>query len=316
MDQYTHAWIACKAVERLSSDRLDPGERQTAARLVELFDQHKDGVIQGAWYPDSVYKDNATSHIMKHTPTALDGTYRETGRVPLPANSLLQQLPRPRDIDPNLFYFDTNNNLPERCEALAHAVIDNLKIQYCEDKGSPVSPTGNHIALLLFALSHYIADAHMPLHCDARSHDARGFKVHSAVEDYWGSEVKKYYAVDESRGRFYYDPYGAVMHAPSTDFDGSILDRVEKELAARAFTITYGDAGNVLDYMFAVTHCSYLAAWAWLPEGYTIDRKTLEVSSAPLTFADMSVAVLADAVDAVARVWYRVIRRYLEWEKE
>jgi hypothetical protein len=42
-------------------------------------------------------------------------------------------------------------------------------MQESEDKGSPISPTDNHVATLFFMLSHYIADAHMPLHCDNRT---------------------------------------------------------------------------------------------------------------------------------------------------
>ena len=38
-------------------------------------------------------------------------------------------------------------------------MIDNLKMQETELKGSPISPTDNHVAVLLFMLSHYVADA-------------------------------------------------------------------------------------------------------------------------------------------------------------
>jgi hypothetical protein len=35
-----------------------------------------------------------------------------------------------------------------------------------------------------------------------------------------------------------------------------------------------------------------------------------------MTFREMSLASLSDAVDAVARVWLRDLRRYMKWTNE
>ena len=66
------------------------------------------------------------------------------------------------------FVVDRGDNLPDRCESIGHSVIDHLNMQESEDKGSPVSPADNQIALLLLVLSRYVADAPMPFHCDSR----------------------------------------------------------------------------------------------------------------------------------------------------
>ena len=87
---------------------------------------------------------------------------------------------------------DPKDNLPDRCESITESVVDHLKIQESEEKGSAVSPTDNQVALLLFMLSHYIADAHMPLHCDGRQF-SEGKDIHAQMEKEWEDEVKNYY---------------------------------------------------------------------------------------------------------------------------
>jgi hypothetical protein len=217
------------------------------------------------------------------------------------------------------FSLDASCNLPDRCEALSHSVIDNLRIREREAKGSPLMPTDNHVALILFMLSHYIADAHMPMHCDARPAEYNGFDLHAAVEDRWEREVVQYFDVDRFNQRFRYNPQGFPLLRGDPNYDTSILKSVEDELATREFQITYGQGNdNVREYLQAVCQYSYLLAFAWLPEDCdpaTIEPDPLQVPHG-LGFREMSVAALADAIDAVARVWLRVLRRYLKWEKE
>ena len=51
MKQYTHAWIAFKAVERLESAPLPDEDRAFADGFIRWAKSRKDGVIIGAWYP-------------------------------------------------------------------------------------------------------------------------------------------------------------------------------------------------------------------------------------------------------------------------
>ncbi|MBA4375291.1 MAG: hypothetical protein C0401_03845 [Anaerolinea sp.] len=315
MKKYTHAWIAFKAVERLAKVQLADANKPFADYLINWFEDHKDGVIRGAWYPDEIIKDNSTSHVLKHKPL------NETPlafRV-LPSTSLLYILGKTSPLRGKAYTLGASGNLPDRCEALSHSVIDNLRIREREDKGSSLTPTDNHIALILFMLSHYIADAHMPMHCDARKDDFLGFNLHAEAEQLWEEDVVRSYEIDRFHQRFRYNPQGFPLLKNDPSHATSILKSVEDELNAREFQIGYGQHNdNVREYITAVCQHSYLLSYAWLPKDVTpavFDRPALQTAGA-LPFRDMSIAALSDAVDAVARVWLRDLRRYMKWEKE
>ena len=317
MKKYTHAWIAFKAIERLRSASLTDENRAFADYLIEWFQSYKDGVIRGAWYPDEIVKDNSTSHIMK---IGFAGDTEHRFRV-LPSSSLLYRTGRTSPLHNRAYTLDDKYNLPERCEALSHAVIDTLRIMEREPKGSALAPTNHHAALILFMLSHYIADAHMPMHCDARPGDLGSLDLHAAIEQVWEVEVVRYYGIDRYHQRFLYNEQGFPILKDEPGFASSILKSVEDELAARDFQITYGQGnGNVREYMLAVSQYTYLLAHTWLPAGFDparLDRASLQLPFGEgMTFRQMSLVALSDAVDAVARIWLRDLRRYMKWEKE
>ena len=135
MKKYTHAWLAFKAIERLEKSRHSPANQKYADNLVAWFKGHKDGVIQGAWYPDAVIKDMASSHVLKFTRVVGEGRFRK-----LPTTHLMYAKGKASPLFQQAFSVDKGTNLPDRCEAIGHAVIDNLKMQETEPKGSPIFP--------------------------------------------------------------------------------------------------------------------------------------------------------------------------------
>jgi hypothetical protein len=318
MKKFTHAWIAFKAIERLKTAELKPADRKYADFLINWFENHKDGVIRGAWYPDTVIVDNGISHIMKYV---LQNEPSFTPFGSLPKTSLLFKNGKASALIQRGLSIDKKYNLPERCEALSHAVIDNFKIQQCEEKGSSLTPTDNHIALLIFMLSHYIADAHMPLHCDNRPGTLDHFNLHDAIEQVWEVEVVRFYAVDRPNQRFLYNPAGFPLLKEEPSYADSILKSVEDELMQQKFQVGYGTGNkNVLEYMHTVCRYSCLLSYTYLPQGFTqdqLDQQTLQLMDhAGLPFREMSRISLSDAVDAVARIWLHDVRRYIKWKRE
>jgi len=180
MKKYTHGWLAHAAIRRLEQAKVSSTYRPAANELVRWFRLNDDGVIQGSWCPDSVYHDNGTGHVLKIEPTTGGtNTFKK-----LPTNYLVDDVTKHSPLRTSSFKIDRKTNLPDRCEAIAHSVVDHLKMQYTEDKGSAVAPTNNQLGLLLFALSHYVADGHVPFHCDARSFSL-GNDIHDEVEGEW-----------------------------------------------------------------------------------------------------------------------------------
>ena len=316
MKKYTHAWLAFMAVRRLEDAKLSSTDRTYAGGLIRWFKSHKDGVAQGAWYPDSVIMDMANSHVLKLTPSA----EAENKFKRLPTTYLNYKHGKTSPVRKKSFTVDEHDNLPDRCESIAHSVIDHLKMQESEDKGSPVSPTDNQLALLLFMLSHYIADAHMPFHCDSRRF-SEGMDLHGYIEGEWEDMIRRFYRIDQDNDRFYYDPDGYPLKNPSSEqeYQSSFLSRVEDILRDRKFIVSWGaNNKNVWDFMSAICQHSYLLSYCFIPPPYdhtnvaTANWQSLGL----ISFENLSVAVLSDAIDSIARAWLRVWRRYVKWERK
>jgi hypothetical protein len=267
-------------------------------------------------------KDNSSSHVLKFEPCA--EASEELRR--LPKTYLIgKHGKKPPARNGNFRRADKNDNLPDRCESLTQSVVDHLKVQESEEKGSAVSPADNQVALWLFMLSHYVADAHVPFHCDSRQF-SKGAGIHGKMEKEWDEEVRKFYMVDEKNERFFYDPRGYPLMEPDKiqEYESSYLKEVEDELSERKYTESadgfFGTGnGNVRDFMGAICQHSYLLSYCFLPEQYkhtNIKPKDDWKSLGNLRFEELSLAVLADAIDSIARVWFRAWRRYVRWEEE
>lgn len=272
MKQFSHAWMAFKAIERLEKGALSDVNRQYADEFIRWFWNHRDGVIKGAWYPDMVIKDMATSHVFKYMPTSKGSLDVRN----LPNTSQIIAFASQASIYGQPYKkVDLSDNLPERCEALAHSVIDDAKMQETEEKGSPISPTDNHIATRLFMLSHYIADAHMPLHCDGRKFSSVS-NIHAKMEKEWDKEIRKYFKLDILNERFFYNPAGYPLRTKS-NYRQSFLSRVDDGLTTRPFSIGYGDGNNnIFSYMLAVCQNSYFLSYAFFPIGYNETNVTTQ----------------------------------------
>ena len=315
MKKYTHAWLAFMAMKRLDQATLPEVEgsgksavevASFAKSLVRWFKNYRDFVVQGAWYPDEVFSDQGSSHGVKYEPDLLSEDVR-TFKT-LPETMEVRNLMMEESALYGKPFTIVKGNLCDRCDAMAHTIVDNLKIQYREEKGNPISPSSTHMAMRFFIMSHYIADAHMPLHCDARSLGT----IHTAVESQWESAVKKSYEIDEDNERFFYDPNGYPL---KTDKMKSLMELVEEKILSRKFVYNWGNSDySTWDYMSAVTEYSYLLAYEMFPRdfedtGWTEYKKT----PAAARFEEYSSKLMADAVDSIARAWLHVWIRYRLW---
>ena len=188
------------------------------------------------------------------------------------------------------FVVDRGDDPPDRCESIAHSVIDHLKMQESEDKGSPVSPTDNQIALPLFMLSHYVADAHMPFHCASRRF-SQGNDLHAHIEGEWHDMTGRHCRIDEDNDRFFYDPYGYPLRDAGTDeeYQSSFLATVDGLLRERESIMPRGTTNKtVWDFMSATRQQSYLLPYCLIPQQYDHTDVTMEnwQSSRSITFED------------------------------
>ena len=103
-----------------------------------------------------------------------------------------------------------------------------------------------------------------------------------------------------------------------TEYDQSYLKTMEDNLNQRRFVLDWGKRnGSALEYMDAVCQYSYLLSYSFIPEPYnemnvTSDNWLTLAGQAP-SFEVLSVVVLIDAIDSIARAWFHVWRRCVQW---
>ena len=321
MKKYTHAWLAFMAIKRLeviattNNPKVIQGVSdetlKEAKALVKWFKDYRDFIIQGAWYPDEVFKDMSTSHIVKFEP-APDGTYTKFDK--LPSSHTIYNLMKKVSPLYGKPYTGGKGNCADRCESISHSIVDNFKMLHKEDRGCPIVTTGNHIALRFFILSHYRADCHMPLHCDARPFsDEKG--IHGAIEKKWEDHVNKSYKLDKDNNRFYYDPEGYPLPLTLTP----LIQNVEEDVATRKYVQGWGDGNNnTWDYMSAVAQYSYLFSYYLVPETFKNTQgmdEFMEQTEWGRDFDKYSEMIFGDAIDSIARIWLRVWIKYRKWLK-
>ena len=349
MKQYTHAWLAMMAMKRIEYAKIPVKQQDDAKALITWFKNYRDLVLQGAWYPDSVFKDMSSSHIAKYFPLAdyqkkgsglesaladdvgeIDGEPEEVNdeNPKIRIESKFRKMPQTLRMfnrgkgsvlyDQPYIQFK-RHNLCDRCESFTESLIDSFKILTMENPGAPVIPSNNHIAMRFFILSHYIADGHMPLHCDARSFYNKN-EVHAFIEKMWDDQIQAAYKIDEYNERFYYDKDGYPLLNEDTE-PSPLIKYVEKELRDRSFSWDWGDDNNnTWDYMSGITQYSYLLAYDLIPA----DRDPKQISTEYYMgteayqehFEEYSKIILGDAVESIAKVWLHAWCRYRSWFRD
>lgn len=321
MKKYSHAWLAFMAIKRLeviaSTDNpnviqgVSEEVRKEAKNLVRWFKNYRDFVIQGSWYPDEVFKDMATSHVVKYKPTE-NGPYTKFDK--LPSTQSIAELMKKSSPLFNKPYNIEKGNCADRCESFAHSIVDNFKMLHREERGCPIATTGNHIAMRFFILSHYVADCHMPLHCDSRAFsDEKG--IHGAIEKKWEDQIVKSFKIDKDNNRFFYDPDGYPLQLNPTP----LIIAVDEQMNTQKYV--HGWGGNnqsTWDYMSAISQYSYLFSYYLIPQSFqntqTI-QEFMEQTEWGNDFEKYSKMIFCDAIESIARIWLHVWMKYKNWLK-
>ena len=314
MKKYTHAWLAFMAIKRIENLKFPNSDKgkvtaENAKNLVDWFKNYRDFVIQGSWYPNVVFDDRASSHVAKYEPAERVGDKSPFGALPQTMQVADKMKKISKLYNEKGFRF-VKGNLSDRCNAMYHTIIDNFKIQFKEDKGNPLSPSSNHLAMRFFMMSHYIADGHMPMHCDARNLR----RIEDCLGSAWECEVRKSYLVDLPNQRFFYDKYGYPKKKGSKAT--SLIEKIEKNIDGRKYIETFGSGNdNLYDYMRVVTQYSYLMSYELFPAkledmGWRDYKKTELFKK---YYEDYSEKILSDTIESIAHAWLAVWNDFYDW---
>ncbi|MDD5251176.1 MAG: hypothetical protein PHT12_00910 [Patescibacteria group bacterium] len=354
MKSIAHAWVALMALERLKrlpkagsrktgfmtanlpglylGDTFDDYYQAQADRFVTLFDKHKDSFLKGAWFPDSVIADNLVGgHTFKlkkpETDTETKQAVGFANRLPKFMSPVMDMGIKEARLDEKVYRLE-DYTLPDRCEALTHTLRDMVLIQMDQPKGSDIMFNDDQLTLYFLMLSHYVADAHVPPHCDDRDFYGPS-TIHPDMEGYWDDEVIKYFEFDKPRGVFDYDIDGAPElfddPAKREAFKGSVLYKALqivnqrkwplKNTKSGGFTEAIIGQGNkkIYDLIKAVCFSSYLISTDFIPYSVTESEykklKIVKDANYKKRLDEISPYLIANAIDAIALIWL------LTWDK-
>ena len=327
MNQPTHAWLAVEAYRKLLKlSQTSEGKSKKLDGLARLLGANLRDVVVAAWLPDSLIKDMTYGHVFKNSAYKGDEIPRFTlSKKDLKAHLASDTL-RPDaafDLVPKTWWDAAykvklnGGHLPARVNALAQTARDMFKmgdndvVDLTGVKPAGAAPIAQallysprNIAMTLWMASHYIADSHMPFHCDNRALASTAKqKTHGDVEELWGKQV------------------------PDAFHSGTILKTSADEILATPLPsgsqfagLTFGDtisplknSGDPWKECVYMCRASFATSFAWVPpELAPVDDQTTKVSLADILtkdfcgearFWDVSKATMIDAASAIAMFW-------------
>ena len=215
MNQRTHAWIAIRAVALLEKEGCNKS-------LVKLLKPTLKAAAIGAWIPDKrdakIGGADTDNHVLKMKP--YKGVQKK--RFTLTKPQLLKKLGTARAMHKFLKQDTVLNNawwerpykadpqpgqhIADRVGALVTTITDLLimgdvelaglvpgRYQFAEKLAANCLTRSEQAAMYLYMQSHFIADACMPCHCDARKLASYSNGLHKELEAHWSKKVGTYF---------------------------------------------------------------------------------------------------------------------------
>lgn len=215
MNQRTHAWIAIRAVALLADE-------ENCSGIVKLLKPFLKAAAIGSWLPDKrdakIGGSDTDNHVLKMEPYS--GPQQQ--RFTLAKAELLQKLGNARRMHTflaqdkvlgdqwwgNAYKADPQpgQHIADRAGALTTAIIDLLimgdsdlaklvpsRYSFAEELDEKCRTRSEQAAMYLFMQSHFIADACMPCHCDARKLSSYANGLHKELESHWSKQISSYF---------------------------------------------------------------------------------------------------------------------------
>jgi len=223
------------------------------------------------------------------------------------------------------------SDLPESCEALSQSIGDTILITNKVRSGDVIAFNDSQVAVLFLMLSHYICDAHVPVHCDRRDFYTPS-KIHPDLEYYWEKEIKKFYRVSTKKQQFDLDENqnlqldtsrggyeNSILHECDNILQGSRWDNMNQ--AVHDWRDFLGSTNNNLwDYLVSVCLVSFHMSLKMFPMNppASVDYTTvriMNVSPFKEYVVQFSPYILADAINSVALLWLATWERWELLEK-
>ncbi|MEJ1367213.1 MAG: hypothetical protein RPU34_02200 [Candidatus Sedimenticola sp. (ex Thyasira tokunagai)] len=332
MKQRTHTWLAIRAIALLDDTGAAPD-------LVKLLKPHVKGAAIGSWIPDLADSKKGTGDIDNHVFKIKPYTGPGPGRFVKNKQKTLQSLGPQRlmpqfirdwggilDADWWATPYKANptpgEHLANRAMALTTTLIDQLilgepkvaalvpgTVRFASNLHPNARTRAEEVATYFFMLSHFVADACQPMHCDARRMAGYSNGVHKQLEGHWNMRVGTYF---EKKKLF-----------ENTDSSNTILNKAR--VVDQSINITFGDvvpdliARDTWLEMLSVCRSSFAISSILVPPSkiaYNSTKHTTfnAVFKGPAVdstlLGELDKVVLHDAVLNIAMVWREVWKTF------
>lgn len=331
MNQATHAWLAVEAYRKIVTfAKTAEGKKRDLDGLAKLLGENLKDVVVAAWLPDSLIKDMQYGHIFKNS----NYCGGQPARFILKKEDLVKHLVRTAQVPKVAFNAvpsewwdrpyrvkDNGGHLPARVNALCQTARDMLRMgnddvialtgvepKGAETIGKAFRSSPRDIAMMMWMVSHYVADAHMPFHCDNRGlASTTKQKTHGAVEDIWGEQVAELFRAKQILRQDAKAILGAKPKKDSKIAGIDFGDRVDK----------LKNNGDPWYEAVFICRASFATSFALVPEkSAAVDDVTTKVSLDDIRsgekgcgetkFWEISRAIMSDAASAIAMFWQDV----------
>ncbi|MCK4857246.1 MAG: hypothetical protein KAT58_04695 [candidate division Zixibacteria bacterium] len=238
MKHNTHIYIAAKAIDLIYEsvdNTIKPDgepfrstakskERREATKRQRLLRYHEALITEASWAPDDILRDNHPYHVFK--------LLKDDEFVDIPQKYLDRSFQNNGET-----YFKYNGGLPYRIDHIANQIVGMEKLRDYNDQYSL-----RQIMYLYLMLSHYIVDAHVPMHCDHRDDPPGDGEVklngaymkesaHAALEKLWdeattpvamNEEIIEVARNEDRKPETVYSP-DVIFDLSACDFGGEVL---------------------------------------------------------------------------------------------
>ena len=339
MKQRAHAWVALSALKLLD----DLG---TAPKLVEMLSFSLSDVWDGAWLPDTRIVDMTYGHIFKMDDSRArlgfnvqDEPWMKVGydelKKRLKGKRLCLELVRGDPVFDLAYrtHPQSGGHLPNRVIALCQTLGDMLKLcdyplafyarnqppkafqedlsqQKVKDLSRSPMFSARQISMMFFVLSHYVTDAHMPLHCDFRDYGAKRSQLnrlpkslHPSIEKKWEEHLPDI-SVFTMHGYTLASLDDMVAALPA---DSMFKVGTGKYKLKSSITSTDSDEWNE---MVNVARVSFALARNWMPVGCSYKKADDMLADDEQLFVDVTNRIFHDAILSVARLWLKAWKRF------
>jgi hypothetical protein len=327
MNQPTHAWLAVEAYRKiLALSKTPEGKKKRLQGLEKILGENLKDVVVASWLPDSLIKDMSYGHIFKNSKYEGD----QQKRFILTKEDLQDHLTKDNQVSSVAFDLipeawwngayrvkDNGGHVPARINSLSQTVRDMFRmgdntvvnLTGVKSKGSEIVAksllfTPKNIATTLWMMSHYIADAHMPFHCDNRALASTAKqKTHKEVEDIWGKQVSKLF---HSKEVLKQSTKTILSAEPPKSSKFASLDFGNEIYPLKNGSDPWKEAVYICRASFAVSFALVP------PEIADVDNEDKNVSLKDILndgfcgekrFWDLSNAIIIDAVNSIAMFW-------------